>query len=645
MVFDPDKRQHKIETAGFRIDGDYSHAIPAYPDYNSDTDFNDAFYQERRDECNRLVGMPVQPIIYPGENVIPQPPPGSVAVAIHYEDYDKGTPTLQGVDAFYWLDTDGTITEDVSKAGTVVLPEDELKAHDGFAYWAEDPSAFGFMNTGDTFYARDVEFLPWTTTTALVNSTNFGLRLRATQRLRELQYLDTQNWNSLYSFCYSTSAIFIDWYGAVNWDISNVTEVGYLFKNGGTDNQIADLSHLDWTSVTDANHFIYAPYDGIPRWIEKIEWGSGLNNLSNAGSGAVGYNADTDLCRDGGGNLDLRGWCVSNIASRPNNFFSWNVTDSNSTYNTVDYPLWGECPKPIDQFAFPTDKVVLDLRLIDELDVGNENDYRNIHISGTEAIYPIRDFGGVLKVMPSEPIPADKFVIPLEDIPVGYIFIGDPTTFGFGNSRASNNATYCKVGIGFGEYCDTSLWENDQDVFAPFYRVISGLNYIDTSKFKSLSYAFNKQSMQVKIEDWLYTSEFPWAEMADWDTSNVTNFDRIWKGITASTPKLNWDFSKAESIYYACAIPYGFPKWFEDLQFGPNLTNLQSFGNRFESEYPVKSDYENNYHKDQERPLDLSRWNVINIPSKPDYFFTPYAFDKNMISSWIIQPNWGTDGT
>jgi hypothetical protein len=29
MPFDPDLRQHKIETAGFRIDGDYSHAIPS----------------------------------------------------------------------------------------------------------------------------------------------------------------------------------------------------------------------------------------------------------------------------------------------------------------------------------------------------------------------------------------------------------------------------------------------------------------------------------------------------------------------------------------------------------------------------------------------------------------------------------------
>ena len=128
----------------------------------------------------------------------------------------------------------------------------------------------------------------------------------------------------------------------------------------------------------------------------------------------------------------------------------------------------------------------------------SETRNRNVHFSGTEAIHPIRDFSGVLKVMPSIPVPADKLVIPMEDIPVGYIFIGDPTTFGFGNNIGSNSSTYCQVGIGFGEYTNTSLWENDQYVFAPFYRVVSGLNYIDTSKFKSLSNAFVRQSMHVK---------------------------------------------------------------------------------------------------------------------------------------------------
>ena len=72
MPFNPDLRQHKIETAGYRVDGDYSHAIPAHPEYDSATNFDAAFYQERRDENDRLIGIPVAPIEYPGA---PPPPP------------------------------------------------------------------------------------------------------------------------------------------------------------------------------------------------------------------------------------------------------------------------------------------------------------------------------------------------------------------------------------------------------------------------------------------------------------------------------------------------------------------------------------------------------------------------------------------
>ena len=73
MPFDPDLRQHKIETAEYRVDGDYSHAIPAHPEYNSATEFNNAFYQERRDENDTLVGLPVAPIVY--TNAPPPAPP------------------------------------------------------------------------------------------------------------------------------------------------------------------------------------------------------------------------------------------------------------------------------------------------------------------------------------------------------------------------------------------------------------------------------------------------------------------------------------------------------------------------------------------------------------------------------------------
>ena len=45
-----------IETAEYTADGKYSHCIPAYPEYYSDTTFDAAFYTERRASNDELAG-------------------------------------------------------------------------------------------------------------------------------------------------------------------------------------------------------------------------------------------------------------------------------------------------------------------------------------------------------------------------------------------------------------------------------------------------------------------------------------------------------------------------------------------------------------------------------------------------------------
>ena len=302
--------------------------------------------------------------------LIPQPPPGSVAVGITYTNPNlSGDSQLSGVDAFYWINSDGKYIKDETKTGDVILNQSEVVNYVGFAYWAEDPSAFGFLPAGSDFRVDTLEITSWTNTTSLTDSSKFGYRAKASVSLSGLENLDTTNWNSLAYLFTITSAKRIDWSGAVNWNTSNVTSLRYLFKGGGTNSDIADLSHLDWTSVEDANSLFSAPYDGIPRWIEKIQWGPGLSDLVNVAGGTV-LAEDTDLCGDGQGDLDLRGWCVSGISSKPDRFFYYDPSDVHSIFSTVKQPLWGECPITIEDFPFPTDKVVLDFRVIDKLDIG-----------------------------------------------------------------------------------------------------------------------------------------------------------------------------------------------------------------------------------------------------------------------------------
>lgn len=98
--FDPSKRTHEVHSHDYRDDGKYSHFIPAYPDYKSDTDFNTIFYDKRRDQCDRLVGLD---IIYDREDGINI---GNVIIIGAYEVLDGETETFK---ADFEGDADDTV--------------------------------------------------------------------------------------------------------------------------------------------------------------------------------------------------------------------------------------------------------------------------------------------------------------------------------------------------------------------------------------------------------------------------------------------------------------------------------------------------------------------------------------------------------
>ena len=111
-------------------------------------------------------------------------------------------------------------------------------------------------------------------------------------------------------------------------------------------------------------------------------------------------------------------------------------------------------------------------------------------------------------------------------------------------------------------------------------------------------------------------------------------------------PKMNWDFTAVEDASLMFSTNYGTPKWIEDIQWGPNLTNLESFGSGFGSYYPSGASSLDNYYIGQERPLDLSKWDVRNISSTPAGFMSTSPFESyGLIATWTVEPNWGTTGS
>lgn len=81
-----------------------------------------------------------------------------------------------------------------------------------------------------------------------------------------------------------------------NWDTSNVTDMSYIFGNGKFS---SDVSNWDVSNVTNMNNMLY-------------------DNRTF--------------------NIDLTGWCVEKIKSKPTGF------DKDAYLPVSKQPIWGACP-------------------------------------------------------------------------------------------------------------------------------------------------------------------------------------------------------------------------------------------------------------------------------------------------------------
>ena len=268
----------------------------------------------------------------------PEPPPGSVAVAISYE-FDSGPGgRLEGVSKFFWLKSDGSFVEDPDLVGTVNLAEDDLRKWDGFAFWSEgeDLDDFTLFKDGADF-KHDMEFLPWTNTTALVNSGHFAVR--AKKKVTGLEHVDTTNWNILYLTFYSSG---FDLSGAEDWNTGNIEQIRSVFAGWTADSfNTGDLSNWDLSKVNKLAGFDFMK--ALPRWLENWTFGPELVTASGIGVGTSRFIGD-DLVGDGKGPLDLSGWDVRNIPTRPNSFLVPKNQSANVEFENVIYPIWGTYP-------------------------------------------------------------------------------------------------------------------------------------------------------------------------------------------------------------------------------------------------------------------------------------------------------------
>ena len=301
--FDPSRRQHSVWSAENVDDGRYSHAIPVTPEYSSDTEFDGLFYQERRDECDRLMGEPTLPINYhhdPNTEI-----PGGIT-----EEFDEGYNYFVTSQPWVWDNIptrepdNGTLTLlDTYKYSWVVpdlpnippeyLPPSyipgEVREIDAYRYKAEFTWDNGSRNIG----LRDLLDIEKFAYNRLGDGKQAFLSGENLLQMTALKDLDTSNLTNMYRMfekCYWLNEP-LD-----HFDTSNVTNMSEMFYSNFKFNQ--PLSTFDTSKVT---------------------------NMTEMFNAAVPFDQD------------ISNWCVQQIPSKPTDF----DTGSLLSQSPAKQPKWG----------------------------------------------------------------------------------------------------------------------------------------------------------------------------------------------------------------------------------------------------------------------------------------------------------------
>ena len=135
-----------------------------------------------------------------------------------------------------------------------------------------------------------------------------------------------------------------------NWDVSNVTNMGYMFNSATSFNQ--DISSWDVSSVTKMRFMFYSASSfnqDIGNWdlssvtdVERMFGDASSFNgdisswdVSNVTNMGYMFYSAYDF------NQDISGWCVRNIFSEPTGF------SINSSLSEDNKPVWGTCPNTL----------------------------------------------------------------------------------------------------------------------------------------------------------------------------------------------------------------------------------------------------------------------------------------------------------
>jgi surface protein len=374
-------------------------------------------------------------------------------------------------------------------------------------------------------------------------------------------------------------------YGHIkDWDVSNVTDMKYLFRYKSHFNE--DISSWNVSNVTDMNQMFFL----ATRFNQDIgDWNvANVTEMSDMFSRATNFNQN------------LNGWCVSNINSEPSSFSSF------TSLEEANKPIWGTCP-------------IMKLK--------------------TAAATSITDNAAIIggNIISTEEPVTER----------GVIYVPKSTNTNPKIGEAGVNKVILGDGTGEFSTTITNLKQNTEYAYRAYAISTSGESYGKVLNFKTLKILtpITQENIKTAAAQWVSNptiAEDIYGHIKDWNVSNVTNMSELFQDADSFNEDIsNWDVSNVTDISRMFRGAFSFnqdiSRW--DVSKVKNMGGMFQWSsfNQDISNWDVSSVsnmmamFRANFDFNQ----DISNWNVSNVTNMHSMFNLAHSFNQN-IGNWDV---------